>query len=62
VLRGFAERKTFQSRRLANTASFWHFFSLQTLPFLAPDGITNFGIAQAKQCNLAFCFFVLQIN
>jgi len=62
VLRSFAERKTFRSRRLANTASFLHFFSLQTLPFLAPDGITDFGIALAKHCNLAFCFFVLQIN
>jgi len=26
------------------------------------DGIKDFGIAQAKQCNLVFCSFVLQID
>jgi len=26
------------------------------------EGIPDFGIAQAKHCNLAFCSFVLQID
>jgi len=26
------------------------------------DGITDFGIAQAKHCNFAFCSFALQID
>jgi len=30
--------------------------------FTAPDGITDFGIAQAKHCNLVFCSFVLRID
>ena len=36
--------------------------SLETLRYLAPEGITNFGIALAKHCNLVFCSFVLQID
>jgi len=38
------------------------FFSLETLPFLSAYGITDFGIALAKYCNLVFCSFVLQID
>jgi len=38
------------------------FASLETLRFLAAEGITNFGIALAKHCNLVFCSIVLQIN
>ena len=50
LLKSSAEKKTFQSRRLANSARFLRFFSLETPPFLAPDGITDFGIALAKHC------------
>jgi len=32
------------------------------LRFLVAEGITDFGIALAKHCNLAFCSFVLQLN
>jgi len=32
------------------------------LPFLAPDGITDFSIAQAKHGNLVFYSFVLHID
>jgi len=30
--------------------------------FIAPDGITDFGIAQAKHCNFVFCSFVLRTD
>jgi len=30
--------------------------------FIAPDGITDFGIALAKHCNLVFCSFILRID
>jgi len=56
------ERKRFSRGGLANTARFLRFFFLETLPFLAPDGITDFGIALAKNYNLAFCSFVLPID
>ena len=62
VLKRFAGKKHFSGGVLANTGRFLRFFSLETLPFLAPDGITNSGIALAKHCNLAFCSFVLQID
>jgi len=61
LLRSFAE-KTFSRGVLVNTARFVRFFSLETLPFLAPYGITDFGIALAKHYNLALCSFVLQID
>ena len=56
------KKKRFSRGVLADTARFLHFFSLETLPFWGPDGIADFGIAQAKHCNLAFCSFVLQIE
>jgi len=62
LLRSFAEKKSFSSGVLVNTARFVRFFSLETLPFLAADGITDFGIALAQHCNLAFFSFVLQID
>jgi len=63
LLKSFAEeKKSFSRGILANTTRFLRFLSLETLPFLAPDGITDFGIALAKHCNLAFCSFVLQID
>ena len=62
LLESFAEKKWFSHGVLANTAKILRFFSLETLPFSAPDGIKEFGIALAKHCNLAFCSFVLQID
>jgi len=32
------------------------------LRFLVANGITDFGIAQAKHCDLVFCSFLLQID
>jgi len=61
LLKRFAE-KSFSRGVLANTARILHFFSLETSPYLSPDGIADFGIALAKHCNLAFCSFVLQID
>jgi len=49
-----AGKNHFSRTGLANTARFLRFFSLETLPFLAADGITNFGIAPAKHYSLAF--------
>jgi len=54
------KKKRFSRSVLANTVRFLRFFSLETLRFFAPDGITDFSIAQAKHGNLAFCSFVLQ--
>jgi len=63
LLKRFAEKqKRFSRSVLVNTARFFHSFSLETLRFLAPHGITDFGISLAKHCNLAFCSFVLQIG
>jgi len=62
LLKSLARKKRFSRGVLARTARFLRFFSLETLPFLAADGITNFGIALAKHCNLVFCSFVLQID
>ena len=42
--KSFAGKKTCQFHRLANTARFVCFFSLESSPFLAPDDITDFGI------------------
>jgi len=58
----FAGKKGFSSGVLAKTARSLRFYSLETLPFFAPDGITDFGIALAKHCNLTFCPFVLRID
>jgi len=55
-------KKHFSHCDLANTARSLHFFSLETLRFLAADGITDFGIALDKHCNLVSCSFVLQID
>jgi len=62
LLKSFAGIKRLSRTVLANTARFLRFFSLETLPFVAADGITNFGIALPKHYNLAFCSFVLQID
>ena len=62
LLQSFAGKKCFGRGVLASTARFPRFFPLETLPFLAADGIADFGIAQAKHCNLIFCSFVLQID
>ena len=51
LLKSFAGKKSFSRGVLANTARFLRFFSLETLPFLAADGITDFGIALFKHCN-----------
>ena len=62
LLKSFAGKKCFSRGVLASTARFLRLFSWETLPFLAPDSITDFGIALAKRCNLAFCSFVLQTD
>jgi len=62
LLQSFAGKKCFSRDVLANTARFSRFFPLETMPFLAADGISDFGIAQVKRCNLVFCSFVLQIG
>jgi len=62
LLKSFTEKKRFSRGVLVNTARFLRFFSLKTLPFLAAEGITDFGIALAKYCNFVFCSFVLQID
>jgi len=49
LLKSFAGKKRFSRGVLINIARFLRFFSLETLPFFAPDGITDFGIT------LAFC-------
>jgi len=52
LLKSFAGKKRFSRGVLANTARFLRFFSWETLPFFAADGITDFGIALAyKHCN-----------
>ena len=56
------KKKRFSRGVLGNTARFFRILSIETFPFLAPDDITDFCIALAKHCNLAFCSFVLQIN
>jgi len=56
------KKERFSRGVLANTARFLRYISLETFPFLAPGGITDFGIALAKHCNLAFCSFVLHID
>ena len=62
LLKSVAGKKCFSRGALANTARFLRFYCLETLPCLAADGITDFGIAQTKHCNLIFCSFVLQID
>jgi len=61
-LKALLWKKRFSRGVSANTARFLRFFSLETLTFLSVDGITDFGIALAKHCNLIFCSFVLQID
>jgi len=46
-----------QSRRFSYHCQILPLYSLETLPFLAADGITDFGIAQAKHYNLDFLLF-----
>jgi len=54
ISRGLQSNKSFAGKKRssrgvsANTAGFLRFFSSETLPFLAPDGITEFGIALAQ--------------
>jgi len=62
LLERFAEKKRFSRGVLANIARFLRFASFGTLRFLAPEGITNSGIALAEHCNLVFCSSVLQID
>jgi len=62
LLKSFAGKKRFSRGVSANTARFLRFFSLDILAFLSVDGITDFGIALAKHCNLIFCSSVLQID
>ena len=58
----FCKKKRFSRGVLANTARSLPFF-LEALPFSwAPDGITDFGIAQFRHCNLVCCSFVLRID
>jgi len=57
----FCWKKRFRPCVLTNTARSARFFS-ETLRILAADGITDFGIALAKHCNLVSCSFVLQID
>ena len=61
LFKSFAGKIRFSRGVSTNTARFLRFFSLETLPLLPPDGITDFGIALAKHCSLAFCSFFLQI-
>jgi len=53
------KEKRFSRGVLANTARFLRLFFLETSPFLAPDGITDFGVVLAKHCislsALSFC-------
>ena len=42
LLKRFAEKKRFSSGVLADPARFLRFFSLETLPFLAPYGLGHF--------------------
>ena len=62
LFRNVAVKKRFSRGVLANTARFLRISSLETVCFLAPEGITNFGTALAKHCNHVFCSFVLQID
>ena len=50
LLKSFARKKRFSRGVLANTARSLRFLCLEALPFLTPDGITDFGIALAKHC------------
>ena len=61
-LKVLLKNKWFSRGVLVNTARFLRISSLETLRFLAPEGITDFGTALAKHCNHDFCSFVLQIN
>jgi len=59
LLKSFAEKKRSSLGVSANIAVSCIFSPLR---FLVADGITDFGIAQAKHCNLVFCSFVLQLD
>ena len=61
-LKALLRKKRFSRDISANTTRFLRFFSLDILAFLVADGITDFGIALAKHCNLIFCSFVLEID
>ena len=56
------KKKQFSRRVLAHTARFLGISSLETLRFLALEGMTNFGTALAKHCNHVFCSSVPQID
>jgi len=55
--------KAIQSRRFSYQCLIITFFLHRSFVLLiVPDGITDFGIAQAKHCNLVFCSFVLRLD
>jgi len=55
--------KAIQSLRLSWHCQILALFLLRNFGFfIAPDGITDFDISQAKHCNLVFCSFVLRID
>jgi len=52
-----------QSRRFSWHCQILVLFLLRSFAlFIAPDGITGFGIAQFRHCNVVFCSFVLRID
>jgi len=55
LLQSFGEKKRFSGGVLANAARFLRFFLLRSFAIFSSDGITDFGIALAKHCKLAFC-------
>ena len=62
LLESFAG-KAIQSRRFSYHCQIFALFLFRSFTlFIAPDGIADFGIAQAKHCNLVFCSFVLRIG
>jgi len=56
------QKKKHRKTNIINTARLLRISFLETLHFLAPEGITNFGTALAEHCNHVFCSFVLQID
>jgi len=59
LLKSFAEIKAFQSQRFSYHCQILALLLLGNFIILTPDGITNFDIALAEHCNIAFCSFVL---
>jgi len=57
------QEKVIQSRRFSYHCQILAFFLLRSFAlFIAPDGITGFGIVLTKHCNLVFCSFILRID